>query len=198
MIMLWCLVFVCLLTYTAGPKQCLDLQLNYPENYKVWTVQVLNIISLLWDRFSKCGTAHMNWVCLCVTTGTTVCKLMARHKMTSVWEWITHSPENRTRIKHSICNVSIHSVKIWGYFNRDCQNYWPVKWCLFFLGHPVFRQPFISEHDFNCEWKTLQCTTVHFKTDRTDDRGTTEGWGSGDVGGWVQPGEPDSSGPLAL
>ena len=29
-------------------------------------------------------------------------------------------------------SISIHSVKILGYFNKNCQNYWPPKWSKFF------------------------------------------------------------------
>lgn len=35
--------------------------------------------------------------------------------------------------------ASLHCVKFNGYFNKQCQNYWPVKWCKFFGGrHPVY------------------------------------------------------------
>ena len=34
--------------------------------------------------------------------------------------------------------LSIHSVKTLGYFNKNCQNYWPAKW------HPIYKSAIIK------------------------------------------------------
>ena len=42
-------------------------------------------------------------------------------------------------LNENFLSVFIHSVKIWGYLKKDCQNYWPAEvYQSFFFGHPKY------------------------------------------------------------
>ena len=64
-------------------------------------------------------------------------------------------------------SISIHSVKIWEYFNKNCENYWPAKWCQF-LGTQCYEiqrnSPWITIHTFCCQWLSIQAKELKAAT----------------------------------